>query len=181
MSPTWPGARPLRARLADRSFRQTNPLLAVAAHLLELAGSRVTAAQVLDFASRGPVSPAVSASSQDDLSQVERWLAGTGTRWGLDATASSALEAGRLATGTWRAGHRPALVGRGHGEEGERLFGGTLPFGDISSGEIDLAGRFAELVERLGVTLGELKGRRRPGAGPGAGRGHRQAGCAAPG
>jgi exodeoxyribonuclease V gamma subunit len=31
------GAPELRARLADRSLRQTNPLLAVSAHLLEIA------------------------------------------------------------------------------------------------------------------------------------------------
>ena len=77
------GAPELRARLADRSLRQTNPLLAVSAHLLELAESKVTAAQVLDFASRGPVSRRFGFDG-DELSQVERWLAGTGTHWGLD-------------------------------------------------------------------------------------------------
>ena len=42
--------------------------------------------------------------------------------------------------------------------EDERLFGGTLPFGDLSSDEIDLAGRLAELVSRLKVTLDALAG-----------------------
>ena len=49
-----PGHR-LRVRLADRSLRQTNPLLAIVAALLELADARVTASQVLDLAASTPV------------------------------------------------------------------------------------------------------------------------------
>ena len=45
----------LRVRLADRSLRQTNPVLGVVAELLELAGQRLTASQVLDLADREPV------------------------------------------------------------------------------------------------------------------------------
>jgi exodeoxyribonuclease V gamma subunit len=155
------GAPILRARLADRSLRQTNPLLAVAAHLLELAGSRVTAAGVLDFASREPVARRFGLS-QDDLSQIERWLAGTGIRWGLDAAHRAPWKLASLATGTWRAGMDRLLLGVAMDEEGERLFGATLPFGDISSGEIDLVGRLAELVQRLAAVLDELKGPQAP-------------------
>ncbi len=69
----------LRVRLADRSLRQTNPLLAVAADLLELAGSRVTAPQVVDLAARPPVSRRFR-FDQDELSTIERWIAGTAVR-----------------------------------------------------------------------------------------------------
>lgn len=152
------GAPELRARLADRSLRQTNPLLAVPAHLLELADSKVTASQVLDFASRGPVSRRFGFDG-DELSQVERWLAGTGTHWGLDQEHRALWKLGRAGeVGTWRAGLDRLLLGVAMSEDGERVFGSTLAFGDISGGEIDLAGRFAELVERLGVTLDQLKG-----------------------
>ena len=40
----------LRVRLADRAPVQTNPLLALAARLVELAGGRLTASEVLDVA-----------------------------------------------------------------------------------------------------------------------------------
>ena len=152
------GAPELRARLADRSLRQTNPLLAVAAHLLELAGSRVTASQVLDFASREPVARQFGFDQDRDmLSGVERWLAGTGVRWGLDAPHRRAWKLERVEVGTWRAGLDRILLGIAMAED-ERLFGGTLPFGDLTSDEIDLAGRFAELLDRLGVVLDELQG-----------------------
>ena len=45
----------LRVRLADRSLRQTNPVLGVVARLIELAEERLTASQVLDLADRDPV------------------------------------------------------------------------------------------------------------------------------
>ena len=125
------GAPELRARLADRSLRQTNPLLAVAAHLLELAGSRVTASQVLDFASREPVARRFGFDQdQDTFSRVERWLAGTGVRWGLDASHRKAWKLERVEEGTWRAGVDRILLGIAMAED-ERLFGSTLPFGDL--------------------------------------------------
>lgn len=42
--------------------------------------------------------------------------------------------------------------------EDERLFGSTLPFGDLSSDDITLAGRLAELLERLARALDDLSG-----------------------
>ncbi len=152
------GTPALRARLADRSLRQTNPMLAVAAHLLELAGSRVTASEVLDFASREPVARRFGLdTSQEALSRVERWLAGTGVRWGLDGPHRKAWKLDRVEAGTWRAGIDRLLLGVAMAED-ERLFGGVLPFGDLSSDDIDLAGRVAEMVNRLRVTLDELVG-----------------------
>ena len=47
-------AAELRVRLADRSLRKTNPILAVVARALELATARVTASEILDLADREP-------------------------------------------------------------------------------------------------------------------------------
>ena len=41
-------------------------------------------------------------------------------------------------------------------EDDQRLFGGVLPLDDVESGAIDLAGRFAELVDRLRRALDAL-------------------------
>jgi len=155
------GVPPLRARLADRSLRQTNPMLGAAAHLLELAASRVTAPQVLDFASRPPVARRFG-FTEDGLSQLERWLAGTATRWGLDSAHRARWKLGNLADGTLRAGLDRLLLGVAMAEDGQRLFGGALPFGDVASGDIELAGRVAELGDRLGRALDELSGPHRP-------------------
>ena len=150
------GAPALRARLADRSLRETNPLLAVAADLLELAGSRVTAAEVLDFASRGPVSRRFG-FDQHELSRIEQWIGSTGARWGLDADHRAPWRLQRVETGTWRAALDRLLLGVSMSPD-SGVFGGALPFDDVPSGDINLAGRLAELLTRLRRALDALRG-----------------------
>jgi exodeoxyribonuclease V gamma subunit len=149
------GSPELRTRLADRSLRQANPLLGVAARLLDLAGSRVTATQVMDLASCEAVSRRFGLD-EAALSRVERWLAGTGVRWGLDTAHRAAWKLEGLPTGTWRAGLDRLLLGVA--VDRESLFGGTLPFGDLPMDDIALVGRLAELLDRLQAALGELSG-----------------------
>ena len=74
----------LRVRLADRSLRQTNPVLGVVARLIELAEERLTASQVLDLADREPVRRRFGLDD-DDLARLEEWVRASGIRWGLDA------------------------------------------------------------------------------------------------
>jgi exodeoxyribonuclease V gamma subunit len=148
----------LRVRLADRSLRETNPLLGLLATLLELAAGRVSASQVLDLADREPVRRRFG-FEDDDLGRLRAWTAAAGVRWGLDAQHRAPFGLGELANGTWRAGLDRLLLGVAVSEEGRRRFAGVLPLDDLDSGSIDLAGRFAELVARLGRTLARLSSR----------------------
>ena len=152
--PPAPGDRPpdLRVRLADRSLRQTNPVLGVVAALLDLAGGRVTASEVLDLADRAPVRRRFG-FDDDDLSRIEDWVAGSGIRWGLDAEHRAPFKLGALDAGTWRAGLDRVLLGV---TTSETLLGGVLALDDVDSGAIDLAGRMAELVDRLTAALDVL-------------------------
>jgi exodeoxyribonuclease V gamma subunit len=145
----------LRVRLADRALRQTNPVLGVVARLIELAGERVTASQVLDLVDREPVRRRFDLDD-DDLARIERWVADSGIRWGLDAEHRAPFKLDALGAGTWRAGLDRVLVGVAMTEAGQRLFEGVLPLDDVDSGAIELAGRFAELVDRLGAALDAL-------------------------
>jgi exodeoxyribonuclease V gamma subunit len=145
----------LRVRLADRSLRQTNPVLGVVGRLIDLAGQRLTASDVLDLAGRGPVRRRFHLDD-DDLARMEDWVAESGIRWGLDAAHRAPFKLEALTSGTWRAGLDRLLVGVTMTEEDQRLFGGVLPLEDVESGAIDLAGRFAELVDRLQASLDTL-------------------------
>jgi exodeoxyribonuclease V gamma subunit len=145
----------LRVRLADRSLRQTNPVLGVVAQLLDLSGQRLTASQVLDLADREPVRRRFRLDD-DDLARLEDWVAESGIRWGLDAEHRAPFKLGGLPAGTWRAGLDRVLVGVTMTEDDQRLVGGVLPLDDVDSGAIDLAGRFAELVDRLQAALDAL-------------------------
>ncbi|CAN5737473.1 exodeoxyribonuclease V subunit gamma [soil metagenome] len=151
-------ARPdLRVRLADRSLRQTNPLLGVISELLALADARLTASQVLDLAGRDPVRRRFRLDD-DDLARMEEWVAGTGVRWGLDAQHRAPFQLDRLKANTWSAGLDRVLLGVAMAEEDQRLVGGVLPLDDVDSSAIDLAGRFAELLDRLQASLDALRG-----------------------
>ncbi len=151
------GVPTLRLRLADRSLRQTNPLLGVADFLLELATGRVTASQVLDLASREPVRRRFRLDD-DDLSRIEGWVAEMGVRWGLDADHRVPWGLPEVASNTWSAGLDRLLLGVTMAEEEQRLFAGTLPLDDVTSGDVELAGRLAELIARLTAAVAGLKG-----------------------
>jgi exodeoxyribonuclease V gamma subunit len=138
----------LRVRLADRSVRQTNPVLGVVGQLLALADERATASQLLDLAGRGPVRRRFG-FDDDSLSRMQDWVAASGIRWGFDAPHRQPFSLGSVSANTWRRGLDRVLVGVAMTEEDPRLVGGVLPLDDVDSGAIDLAGRFAEFVDRV--------------------------------
>ena len=140
----------LRVRLADRSLRQTNPVLGVVATLLDLAAARVTASEVLDLADREPVRRRFG-FSDDDLARLQEWIADSGTRWGLDAEHRAPWNVDGTDTGTWRFGVDRVLAGVTMTEDDRRLMHGILPLDDVDSMSINLAGGLAELVARLAV------------------------------
>ncbi|UER54504.1 exodeoxyribonuclease V subunit gamma [Kineosporiaceae bacterium SCSIO 59966] len=149
----------LRVRLADRSPRRTNPVLGVLEDLLRLADGRVTASEVLDLAAREPVRRRF-ALGDDDLDRVRSWVVATGTRWGEDTRRRARYGLGVLRQGTWDAGLDRLLLGVAMAEEDHRYVGSALPLDDVDSTDVDLAGRLAELVDRLGTVLAALDGTR---------------------
>ncbi len=149
------GPPDLRVRLADRSLLQTNPILSLVGSLLELPDQRVSASQVLDLADRAPVRRRFR-FDDDDLARIQDWVAASGIRWGLDAAHRSPFKLDGVAAGTWRAGLDRLLLGVAMTEDSRRSFAGVLPLDDVDSGSIDLAGRLAELVDRLGTALDAL-------------------------
>ncbi len=151
-----PGHR-LRVRLADRALRRTNPLLDVVASVLELADGRVTASQVLDLAALEPVRRCFS-FDEDDLERLRGWAGAAGVRWGLGPRQREAHGLHDVALqGTWRSGLDRVLVGVAADETGLAWLGTALPLDDVDSSDIDLAGRLAELLDRLHAVLWRLQ------------------------
>ncbi|WP_445151613.1 exodeoxyribonuclease V subunit gamma [Baekduia sp. Peel2402] len=152
-----PDRHRLRVRLADRALRETNPVLGVVARLLELTTARLTASEVLDLADREPVRRRFRIGI-DDMSRLEEWVGATGARWGLDAPHRAPYGLQDVAQGTWDAALDRLLTGVAMDETGPRLIDGVLPLDDVDSAAIDLAGRFAEYVDRLGAVLKDFAG-----------------------
>jgi len=152
-------AHELRVRLADRALSQTNPLLATVARLLELADGRVTASQVLDLAAWPPVRRRFG-FDDDDLERLRRWVAESGVRWGLDAQHRDTYGLSTYPQNTWRAGLDRILLGVAMADEDRNWLGLALPLDDVGSNDVDLAGRLAELLDRLEAALDGLVGQK---------------------
>jgi exodeoxyribonuclease V gamma subunit len=158
-------ASQLRVRLADRSLRQTNPMMSAASTLLELVDSRMTASEVLDFAAAGPVRRRFG-FDEDDLGRLTEWVSEAQVRWGLDAAHRAAFKLEAFNQNTWEAGLDRLLLGvamaegpaggDATGQAGSGWVGLALPLDDVDSSDIDLVGRLAELVARLRIAVDAL-------------------------
>ncbi|MBN1091782.1 exodeoxyribonuclease V subunit gamma [Blastococcus sp. TML/M2B] len=147
----------LRVRLADRSLRRTNPLLDTVAALLDLAQGRVTASQVLDLAATPGVRRRFG-FTDEELERVRDWVARSGVRWGIDAGTREPYRLATIAQNTWRAGLDRVLLGVTTSEDEPVWLDRALPLDDVDSSDIDLAGRLAELLDRLEDVLTALSG-----------------------
>ncbi|WP_344025335.1 exodeoxyribonuclease V subunit gamma [Pseudonocardia kongjuensis] len=149
----------LRVRLADRALRQANPLLGTVSTLLELAGSRLTASQVLDLIASGPVRRRFRLDD-DALERISELVTAAGVRWGLDAAHRAPYRLDGIEQNTWRAGLDRLLVGVAMAETpgAPAWLGSALPLDEVDSSDVDLVGRLAEIVDRLATALAALRG-----------------------
>jgi exodeoxyribonuclease V gamma subunit len=150
-------AHQLRVSLADRALTQTNPLLAVASRLLDLAGGRAGASEVLDLAHAEPVRRRFR-FTDDDLDQLTRWVQESGIRWAFDAEHRADFGLADFVQNTWRFGLDRVLAGVALSDDAGTWLGATLPLDDVGSGQVDLAGRLAEYVARLSAVTDRLVG-----------------------
>ncbi|MFP5282357.1 MAG: exodeoxyribonuclease V subunit gamma, partial [Actinomycetes bacterium] len=152
-----PGHR-LRVRLADRSLRSLNPLLAGLSRLLDLADSRVQASELLDFCLSAPVARKFG-FGEDDAERIPELVRHCGVRWGLDAEHRRAFGLSGFGQNTWAAGLDRMLLGVTMDEAGQHYIGTALPLDDVDSGDVDLVGRLSECVDRVQTALRRLSHR----------------------
>ncbi|MFF3223749.1 exodeoxyribonuclease V subunit gamma [Nocardia suismassiliense] len=152
-------AHRLRVRLADRGRGITNPLLAVIGVLLELADGRVTVTQVLDLVAAETVRRRCG-FDDDDIERLREWAAESGARWGIGQRQRQAFGLADFAQNTLNAAVDRILLGVTAGETSEDWLDLALPLDDVDSNDVDLAGRFAEFIDRLAVCLRDLRGPR---------------------
>ncbi|MDH2413032.1 exodeoxyribonuclease V subunit gamma [Nocardioides sp. CER19] len=152
-------AHRLRVRLADRALDSTNPLLAVAARLLDLAGGRAGVGDVLDLAHSDPVRRRFG-FRDDDLDQLADWAREAGIRWAFDAAHRADFGLEGYVANTWEFGLDRLLSGVAMSDDAQAWLDRTLPLDDVGSGEVDLVGRLTEFVHRLRDVTDRLVGAR---------------------
>jgi exodeoxyribonuclease V gamma subunit len=150
-------AHRLRVKLADRALSQTNPLLAVAAELLAIAGTRATASQLLGLAQAAPVR-ARFGFSDDDLDVITDWVRNSNIRWGFDPSHRRPYGLDHIVHNTWQFGLDRILTGVALSDDSRAWLGTALPLDDVGSDRVELAGRLAEYVDRLQRVIERLSG-----------------------
>ena len=135
-------AHRLRVRLADRSLVQTNPLLGVAAQLLDTRRhprDRQPGAQPRQSAQSGPGSHSPTTTSTPSRSGCASPHPLGLRRRASDAVPARSFRAEHLAVRARPDPHRRRHVRRSHA-----WIDTALPLDDVGSDRIDVAGRFAE-------------------------------------
>lgn len=150
-------AHRLRVKLADRALTQTNPLLGVAAELLNVAGGRATATEVLNLVQLPPIR-AQFAFTDDDLDVLADWVRESNIRWGFDQQHREPYGLGHVVHNTWRFGLDRILTGVAMSDDSRAWLGTALPLDDVGSNHVELAGRLAEYVDRLHRAVQNLSG-----------------------
>ena len=155
--------------IADLSFRRVNPVADALLRLLALTEARLTASGVLDLLALEAIRARFELSAED-LTDVRRWVVGSGIRWGADADdraaedqpadAQNTLGFGldRLLLGVAMAdADAPGSAARGSSSEGRGDSseargdspGGVRPFDALDAQDALTLGRFADFVSAL--------------------------------
>jgi exodeoxyribonuclease V gamma subunit len=155
-----PGHR-IRVRLADRGLAQVNPLLDTVATLVALADGRVTASEVLDLAATAPVARRFGFAS-NDLEVLREWTIESGARWGLSQRERQRFGLPQVTQNTFARARDRLLLGVAADGSELAWLGDATPLDGIDSGDVDLAGRFTEYLDRLDTALARLGGPQSP-------------------
>jgi exodeoxyribonuclease V gamma subunit len=97
---------------------------------------------------------------EDDIERLREWAAESGARWGIGQRQRQAFGLADFAQNTLNSAVDRILLGVTADESSEDWLDLALPLDDVDSNDVDLAGRFAEFIDRLAVCLRDLRGPR---------------------
>jgi len=151
------GTPRLMYRISDRSLLESDAVVGALDSLLELVSGRFTASEVLEFVSL-PVVRKRFALDADDLRTVTDWVARANVRWGLDGhhRVRWGLPA-EFTANSWREAVDRILMGVAVSDDGIGLGPSAIAPISVESGEIVVAGRFADIVARLAAMAADME------------------------
>ncbi|WP_460600307.1 exodeoxyribonuclease V subunit gamma [Flexivirga lutea] len=149
-------AHTLRVKLADRSLARVNPLFEIASDLVDFAVGRLRVSDFRALIAREPVRRRFDLD-EEDLERIADWIAEAEIRWGMDRDHRRRFALQDIPQNTWRFGLRRLLLGVTMSARAGAALGEVLPVDDVESGDIDLIGRFAELIDRIDAAIGALQ------------------------
>lgn len=153
---------PLPCSIADRTLKDSEPLVQAFIDLLELPDSRFQVSQILGYL-RLPAVQKKFGFCEDDLVLMERWVNHAAIHWGLDADHKQKILSLPQSNDkfTWQQGLNRLLLGFAQGDQSS-LYQQQLLLPDVEGDEAILLGRYFELLEQLQFYAQELQSSRRP-------------------
>lgn len=143
--PTADNTRHLPFTIADRGSRIESSLIDVFMRILDMAGSRYGATEVLSLLELPEISTKFGILPGDsDL--IRRWVTGTGIRWGLNGEGRRRLGLPPRPENTWQAGLDRLLMGYAMPDTEGRPVAGIMPY-DLEGGETAILGKLLDFTE----------------------------------
>jgi len=142
--------------ISDRGTRAESGIIDTFLRILESAGSRFTASEVLSLLEAEALQRRF-ALAEADLETIRTWVDKTGIRWGIDAAHRGELGLPEFGENSWRAGLDRLFLGYASPARGEQLFEGILAYDEIEGSLAETLGNFAEFVAALFETASSLK------------------------
>ena len=142
--------------IADQSPRTESRMIEGFLALLDINDGRFGAVQVLSLLEFPGIKERFDLV-ESDLKVIERWVADTQIRWGIDA--DSRLKAGLsgFSENTWQAGLERLLLGYAMPGENRHMFNGILPYDNIEGSDAQILGNFLNFIGRLIVWSAKLE------------------------
>ncbi len=139
---------PLPCSIADRSAKDSDPLVAAFTELLTLPDSRFGVAQLLSFL-RLPAMANKFAINTEDLAKISAWLEQATVHWGIDLSHKQAL-LGQQASGafTWQQGLARLLRGFAYADS-EQIYQEQLLLSNVEGSDGVLLGQLMLFIEQL--------------------------------
>lgn len=135
-------------RIADISPRRKSPVIEALLRIIDIAGTRMTAPDVLDLLALEPVRTRCDISSED-VDQIIKWVSETGIRWGIDASHRVRHGQPPYVENSWRFGLDRLLLGYAAPGQNRWLYHGVLPYDEVEGGVGVLLGQLVEFCTRL--------------------------------
>jgi len=134
--------------IADQSPRTESRMIEGFLALLDINDGRFGAVQVLSLLEFPGIKERFDLA-ESDLNVIERWVADTQIRWGIDA--DSRLKAGLsgFSENTWQAGLERLVLGYAMPGENRHMFNGILPYDNIEGSDAQILGNFLNFIGRL--------------------------------
>jgi exodeoxyribonuclease V gamma subunit len=134
--------------IADQRSGKDQPLVRGVFSVLDLADSRLTAAQIMGILEQTGIMEKFGITEWD-MPMIEKWVQDVNIRWGVDESHRAMLGLPGRMENTWKAGIERMLLGYAMPGHNRRMFSGILPYDLIEGGDSEVLGRFLDYLHRI--------------------------------